>query len=98
MALFALLLAVAPGSASQAQGTRGSTAEDSVRAIEAARGQALLRADTAALSRMVGDDFVEVSRLGTLRSKAANLRDIFSGDLKLTSVKYDSPQVRINER
>lgn len=95
MAFFALLLAIAPCSASQSQAAPGSTAEDSVRAIEAARGQALLRADTAALSRMVADEFVEVSRLGTLRSKAANLRDIYSGDLKLISVKYDSLQVRI---
>jgi ketosteroid isomerase-like protein len=91
----ALLLAVVPRSNVPAQGRSGSTLEDSVRAIEAARGQALLRADTAALSFMVADDFVEVSRLGTLRSKAANLRDISSGDLKLTSVKYDSLQVRI---
>jgi uncharacterized protein DUF4440 len=95
MAVFALLLGVAPVAAPQSQGTRGSTAEDSVRAVEAERGQALLRADTAALSRMVAEEFVEVSRLGTLRSKAANLRDIASGDLKLISVKYDSLQVRI---
>ena len=72
-----------------------SAPEDSIRALEAARGQALLRADTTALSRMIADDFVEVSRLGTLRTKAANIRDIASGDLRLTSVKYDSLTVRI---
>jgi len=72
-----------------------ATPEDSVRAAEEARGQALLRADTVALSRLVASEFTEVSRLGTLRTKADNLRDIASGDLKLTSIHYDSLSVRI---
>jgi hypothetical protein len=72
-----------------------ATAEDSVRAVEEARGQALIRADTAALSRMVAPEFTEVSRLGTLRTRADNIRDIASGDLRLTSVRYDSLAVRI---
>ncbi len=71
------------------------TAEDSVRAAEQARGQALLNADTVALSRLVADEFVEISRLGQLRTRADNIRDIASGDLRLTSVKYDSLVVRI---
>ena len=74
---------------------QGSTPEDSVRALESARAQALLHADTAALGRLVADEFVEVSRLGQLRSRADNLRDIASGDLKLTAVKYDSLTVQI---
>lgn len=78
-----------------AQEPARGAAEDSVRAAEAARGQALLHADTAALSRLVADEFFEISRLGQLRTKADNLRDIASGDLKLTSVKYDSLTVRI---
>ncbi len=82
----ALLLLLAQGPA---------TAEDSVRAVETARGQALLRADTAALSRLIADEFVEISRLGQIRTKADNIRDIGSGDLKLTSVKYDSLVVRL---
>lgn len=74
---------------------QSATPEDSVRAAEAARGQALLRADTAALSRLVADEFVEISRLGTLRTKADNIRDIGSGDLHLLTVRYDSLVVRI---
>ena len=69
--------------------------EDSVRALESQRAQALLKADTVALSRLVADDFVEISRLGTLRTKADNMREIGSGTLKLTSVRYDSLAVRI---
>ena len=68
---------------------------DSVRALETARGQALVHADTVAISRMTADDFVEITRLGTLRTKADNMRDLASGALKLTSVKYDSVNVRI---
>ena len=70
-------------------------AEDSVRALEAARGQALLQADTNALSRLVAPEFVEISRLGQVRTRADNIRDIASGELKLTAVKYDSLTVRI---
>ncbi len=76
-------------------GAGGGAVEDSVRAVEANRAQALLRADTAALARMVADEFVEISRLGQLRTKADNLRDVASGQLRLTSVKYDSLTVRI---
>src|SRR5437762_10616636 len=72
-----------------------AAAEDSVRAVEMARGQALLHADTVALSRMVAAEFIEVSRLGQIRTRADNIRDIASGDLKLTSVRYDSLTVRI---
>ena len=91
-----LLLLCGMGSGLAAQGTPApSTPEDSVRALEIARGEALLRADTAALSRMVADEFIEISRFGQLRPKAANIRDIASGDLRLTSVKYDSVVVRI---
>jgi hypothetical protein len=91
-----LLLLVTRGATLAAQApAAGSAAEDSVRALEAARGQALLRADTVALSRMVGDEFTEISRLGTLRSRADNIRDIASGALKLTTVRYDSLAVRI---
>jgi hypothetical protein len=72
-----------------------ATTEDSIRALEAARGQALLHADTAALSNMLASEFVEISRLGTRRTRADNIRDIASGALQLTSVRYDSLTVQI---
>jgi ketosteroid isomerase-like protein len=77
--------------AAQASGS----VEDSVRALESRRAQALLKADTVALSQLVADDFVEISRLGMLRTKADNLREIASGALKLNAVRYDSLVVRI---
>jgi ketosteroid isomerase-like protein len=69
--------------------------EETIKALEASRAQALLRADTKALGDTVADDFVEISRLGQLRTKADNIRDITSGDLKLTSVKYEDLTVRV---
>ena len=72
-----------------------STPEDSVRAVELARGDALLHADTVALARMIAPEFVEISRLGQLRPRAVNLREIATGELRLLAVKYDSLAVRI---
>ena len=92
----AIVLASLHGGRLDAQGKPGaSSPEDSVRALETARAQALLKADTTALSRLVADEFIEVSRFGQLRTKADNIREIGSGDLKLTSVKYDSVTVRL---
>jgi ketosteroid isomerase-like protein len=91
-----LLLGGFPAARLSAQGKAGvATPEDSVRVLETARARALLEADTTALSRLVADEFVEVSRFGQLRTKADNIREIGSGDLKLTTVKYDSLTVRI---
>ena len=69
--------------------------EDSVKAVEMNRRQALLAADTVALSRMLAPDFIEISRLGTVRTRADNIRDIASGALHLTAVTYDSLTVRV---
>jgi hypothetical protein len=76
-------------------GQAPSSLEDSVRILESQRAQALLTADTVALSQLVADDFVEISRFGTLRTKADNMREIASGTLTLTTVRYDSLLVRI---
>jgi ketosteroid isomerase-like protein len=78
-----------------AQVAPNPAAEDSVRALEEARGQALLHGDTVAISRMTALEFNELTRFGTVRGRAANLRDVASGMLKLLSVRYDSLSVRI---
>lgn len=94
-AVLALLAALGVAGVARAATPPTSAREDSVRAVEMARGRALLEADTTALSRMVATEFIEVARTGQLRTKADNIRDIASGDLKLTSVRYDSLAVRI---
>jgi ketosteroid isomerase-like protein len=90
-----LLLGAKAGSLAAAEKPGATSPEAAVRALESARAQALMQADTTALSRMVADEFVEISRFGLLRTKADNIREIGSGELKLTSVKYDSLTVRI---
>lgn len=90
--ILATLLSVAP-LRSQIPGRR--SAEDSVRAAEYTRKQALLAADTVLLSRVTGSEFYEVNRFGQLRSRASNMQEIATGALKLTVVDYDSLSVRI---
>jgi len=75
--------------------TASAQVEDSVRALEASRREALLAGDTVALSRLLAPDFMEISRLGTVRTRVDNIRDLASGTLHLTSIKYDSLNVRI---
>lgn len=95
--ILTLCVAVLSLCASQAlgQATPNPAAEDSVRALEGARAEALMRADTVALSRMTALEFNELTRFGTVRTRAANFRDIASGMLRLQSVRHDSLSVRI---
>ena len=79
----------------QAQYVPNPAAEDSVRALEKARGEALLRSDTVALSRMTAAEFNELTRSGTVRPRVANLRDVGSGMLRLQTMNFDSLNVRI---
>src|SRR5262245_39923285 len=91
----ALVFGIHPARGAAQSAPTDSTAQAAVRALEAARAQALLKADTVALASMIADEFVEVSRLGQLRTKADNLRDLTSGALKLTAVNYDSLTVQV---
>jgi hypothetical protein len=93
--LLILGLRATPGAAAAKTASGPGAVEDSIRALEAKRAQALLAADTTTLSRLTADEFIEISRLGQVRHKADNIHDIGSGELKLTSVKYDSLTVRI---
>ena len=100
MTRFTQALVVATGLAIRvhglaAQATSNPAVEDSIRALEQARGQALLSADTVALSRMTALEFNELTRFGTVRPRSANMREVASGVLRLTSVHFDSLQVRV---
>jgi ketosteroid isomerase-like protein len=79
----------------RAQGPTPSARSESVRAAEMARRDALLASDTVALSKLVAGEFIEISRLGTIRSRADNMREVASGDLRLLTIKYDSLDVRV---
>jgi ketosteroid isomerase-like protein len=93
-ALALLILAAGAARAVRAQ-QAPLTPEDTVRAAESARRAALLAGDTVALSRLVADEFYEITRLGTIRGRADNMREIATGMLHLTTIAYDSQAVRI---
>jgi ketosteroid isomerase-like protein len=95
LAAAVLLTVVQAGHLEAKPSAPDSIAAEAVRALEPARGKALVGADTAAIAHMTADEFVEISRLGQLRTKADNLREIGSGALKLTSVKYDEVTVDV---
>src|SRR5262245_33917436 len=80
---------------SHAASVSHATAADSILALEQIRGKALLSADTLTLSRLVANEFIEISRLGEVRTKYDNLHDLSTGTLKISSVKYDSLNVRV---
>jgi ketosteroid isomerase-like protein len=90
----ALLGSPVSGVSAQAAAAPGG-GEDAVREVELARAQALLRADTVALSRMTAEEFIEISRFGTIRTRADNIREIAAGVLRLSDVRYDSLSVRV---
>ena len=94
-ALIILLLGVAPTGARAQRPTDGQGREESVRAAELSRRDALLAADTVALSRLVAAEFYEISRVGLVRPRAANMREIATGTLKLLTVSYDSTVVHV---
>ena len=89
--IFALLLSFE----ARAAMAQSAAAEDSVRAVEMARRDALLHADTVALSRMIAPEFIEISRLGQIRTRDDNIREIAAGVLKLQTINYDSLTVRM---
>jgi ketosteroid isomerase-like protein len=94
-ALAAVASALALGAHPSLVASQGSSVADTLRALETARGQALMKGDTAAIARMTANEFVEIARTGQLRTKADNLREVGSGGLKLTSVKFDSTSVQV---
>src|SRR5690242_20186443 len=95
MVTILLLLGGIHAVAAQEQKPKAPTPEDAVRAAEYARAQALLKADTTALGQLVATEFIEISRLGQVRTRTDNLQDIASGALKLVTVRYDSLAVRL---
>jgi ketosteroid isomerase-like protein len=93
--VIAAVTLVLTGQTGLAQAAGTSSREESVRAAELARRDALLAADTTALSRMVAAEFYEISRLGQVRPRAENMRELAAGDLKLLTIRYDSLTVHV---
>jgi ketosteroid isomerase-like protein len=74
-----------------------STAEAELRAVELEFEASLVRADAAALDRILADDFRLVDLSGALSTKEAFLQVLQGGELKFVSVVAQSMEVRLYE-
>jgi ketosteroid isomerase-like protein len=72
-----------------------SSVEDTLIQIERDWGNALLKADVAAWSRYLGDDWVLTYSDGTLVTKPMALADLREGALKIESFQLDDVKVRV---
>ena len=73
------------------------TVEQAIKKLDQERIQAQIGADTVALDRIYGDDFIGVGPRGRVRTKAQVISDFRSGELKFQSITTDEVQVRIYE-
>ena len=78
-----------------ASGTDVKSVEDTLIQIEHEWGNALLKADVAALSRCLGDDWVITYSDGTLVTKPMALADLKEGALRIESFRLDDVKVRV---
>ena len=81
--------------AQQASSTGVKSVEDMLVQIEHDWGNALLRADAAAWSRYLGDDWVLTYSDGTLVTKSMALADLKEGALRIESFQLDDVKVRV---
>ena len=93
--LFTLSIGIAGFALSAEEKKAKSSPEDEVKAVEMARGEALMKADTLALARMTADEFFEITRFATIRGKTDNIRDVGSGALQIKTFKLDSLAVKV---
>jgi ketosteroid isomerase-like protein len=72
-----------------------SSAKDTVIQIEHEWGDALIKADVAAFSRCIADDWILTYSDGTLVTKPMALADLKEGELKIESFRLDDVSVRV---
>jgi ketosteroid isomerase-like protein len=91
----ALLLAATMCIVSLFASAQANPEETAIRQIEQDWANANLKADTAALDRIVAADFVGTDPDGQMMSKAQYLADLKSGALKFDSLTLNDVKVRI---
>jgi ketosteroid isomerase-like protein len=72
-----------------------SSVKDTVIQIEHEWGDALIKADVAAFSRCIADDWILTYSDGTLVTKPMALADLKEGELKIESFRLDDVSVRV---
>jgi len=68
---------------------------EQVRQVEQQWIDAYVKADTATLEKIEADDFVLNDPSGAVKTKADDIRDIKSGDMKFTQLKLDDSVIRV---
>lgn len=91
LAMMAVAFAIAAPTFAQSQGA----AERDVLKVNSEYSEALIRADVAALGRLVADDFISTTPTGEVFDKAQSLARIKSGELTFDSGKDSDVRVRV---
>ena len=86
-AAFVLGVSLAGAIAATAQPQRAA-AERQVLATDDERNQALRRGDPAPLERIYADDYTLVTSLGQVRTKAEQINELRSGQLRHLTIEY----------
>jgi ketosteroid isomerase-like protein len=82
------------GAAAPAPAVQDTSAQQTIRQLERARRDAMLRGDAQALSRLLGDDYIGTGAHGKVRSKAEVVAEYNSGRVKYESITEDGVVVR----
>lgn len=86
--------AQAGGGAAPAPAVQDTSALRTIRQLERARRDAMLRGNAQALSRLLADDYIGTGAHGKVRSKAELVADYTSGRVKYESITEDGVVVR----
>ncbi len=80
--------------AAAAPSDQDTSAQQTIRKLESARREAMLRGDAQALSRLLADDYIGTGAHGKVRSKAEVVAEYSSGRVKYESITDDGVLVR----
>ena len=75
--------------------SKNASVEQELIKLEDGWGDALVKCDVAFLDRILADDLANTDIEGSVSTKAQNLADLKSGDLKVTSAVADEYKVRV---
>ena len=96
--VFALVtpwLAFGQGTPRQAASSKSSSVEKELIKLEVGWADAFLKADVAFYDRILADDYMDTDEAGKVWTKAQDIEDLKSGDLKCTSSINDEFKVRV---
>jgi ketosteroid isomerase-like protein len=95
IALVTPWFAFGQGTPQKAAPSKSSSAEKELVKLEVGWADAFLKADVAFLDRILADDYTDTDENGTVSTKAQDIADLKSGDIKFTSAINDEFKVRV---